>query len=138
MGISDRLKAARGALGLKQDELSAQSGVSYSAYQKYEIGRSAPGADAIEGFVRAGINANWLLTGEGPMLVADITPTPAGGGRPLKLNRGALAAILRGLLSVDRDPDRIADHLASIYEDAYNAGEITDTDVGDGGQATAA
>lgn len=36
-------------------------------YQDYERGLRAPGADAIECFVRAGINANWLLTGEGEM-----------------------------------------------------------------------
>jgi phage repressor protein C with HTH and peptisase S24 domain len=39
----------------------------------------APGAEAIEGFVRAGINANWLVTGQGEMLVqqpAEAVATP--------------------------------------------------------------
>ncbi|WP_198014543.1 S24 family peptidase [Methylobacter marinus] len=30
-----------------------------------------PGAEAIEGFIRAGINANWLLTGQGEMLLSE-------------------------------------------------------------------
>jgi transcriptional regulator with XRE-family HTH domain len=77
MALSERLKEARGALGLKQDEMAEQSGVSGRAYQGYEGGRSVPGGEAIEGFVRAGINANWLLTGEGPMLLADLQAVSA-------------------------------------------------------------
>lgn len=75
--VSERLKLARSELGLKQEELAAQSGVSSRAYQGYEAGRSVPGGEAIEGFVRAGINANWLLTGEGPMLRTPATEEPA-------------------------------------------------------------
>jgi transcriptional regulator with XRE-family HTH domain len=69
MDLAGRLKAARAALSLKQTEVAAQSGVSEGGYQKYEMGRSVPGGEAIAGFVRLGINANWLLTGEGPMLL---------------------------------------------------------------------
>jgi phage repressor protein C with HTH and peptisase S24 domain len=74
MGIPERLKEARNQLGLKQGEMAAQSGVSARAYQGYEAGRSVPGGDAIQGFVRVGINSNWLLTGEGEMLVNDLVP----------------------------------------------------------------
>lgn len=63
--ISDRLKLARTALALNQKEFASNSGVGFSTYQKYEMGMSVPGGDAIEGFIRLGINANWLLTGEG-------------------------------------------------------------------------
>ena len=72
MGIPERLKEARNRLGLKQGEMAAQSGVSARAYQGYEAGRSVPGGEAIEGFIRTGINSNWLLSGEGEMLVADL------------------------------------------------------------------
>lgn len=41
-----------------------------STYRKYEGGSSLPGTEAIAGLIRTGINANWLLTGEGPMLLA--------------------------------------------------------------------
>lgn len=71
MTIADRLKAARTSLCLKQSEIAEQSGVSERAYQGYEAGRSVPGGEAIEGFVRLGINANWILTGEGEMLLAE-------------------------------------------------------------------
>lgn len=70
--ISARLKAARSALGLTQEELVAISGIPIDTLRKYEGGRSQPGADAVAGYVRAGINANWLLTGDGPMRMADL------------------------------------------------------------------
>lgn len=76
MSIGDRLKRWRAEKDLKQDEASSLLGIPFSTYQKYEMSISKPGADAIEAFVKAGINANWLLTGIGPMLVADYS-TPA-------------------------------------------------------------
>ncbi len=71
MKISDQLKTARAALGLSQKQIAEQSGVSTRGYQGYEDGRSIPGGEAIEGFIRVGINANWLLTGEGSMLLKE-------------------------------------------------------------------
>lgn len=56
---------------MTQAQIAEQSGVSTRSYQGYEDGRSLPCAEAIAGFIRLGINANWLLTGEGPMLRAD-------------------------------------------------------------------
>ncbi len=71
MSIGDRLKAARSLLKLTQEEMATKSCVSASMYQKYELGSSTPGGDAIAGFVAAGVNANWLLTGEGEMFASD-------------------------------------------------------------------
>lgn len=70
--ISARLKVARTALALNQKDFASKSGVGFSTYQKYEMGLSVPGGEAIEGFVRMGFNANWLLTGEGPMLLSEL------------------------------------------------------------------
>ena len=70
--VGERLKAARAKLGLSQEDMAAQSGVSYSVYQKYEIGKSAPGAEAVAGLIQVGISANWLLAGEGTILLADL------------------------------------------------------------------
>lgn len=44
-------------------------GISSGVYQKYEMDLRGPGADVMGAFVRAGINSNWLLTGEGEMLL---------------------------------------------------------------------
>lgn len=129
--IGGRLKAARAHLGLKQDVLAAQSGVSYSVYQKYEMGRSVPGGDAIAGFIHTGINANWLLTGEGPMLLKDLQPKP----QPMKINIGALAATLDGAtrgLPPGTSPRNIAEFAVKMYLDALEKGLITPDGIGEG------
>lgn len=117
MEISDRLKAFRAAIALKQEEMAAQSGVSYSVYQKYELGRSIPGGEAIAGFVRLGINANWLLTGDGPMLLADLHSAPSGA---LDMNRlqMALQATEEGLSDTQSymDSDKKAELVLAVYE----------------------
>jgi phage repressor protein C with HTH and peptisase S24 domain len=77
MNISDRLKQARAFFSLNQKEFASKSGVGFSTFQKYEMGLSLPGADAISGFMRLGMSANWLLTGEGAMLLSDVQPYPA-------------------------------------------------------------
>ncbi len=69
MTISERLKAFRAKLKLTQKQLAEQIGVSGRGYQGYEDGRSVPGGDAIGRFVKLGLNANWLLTGDGDMLI---------------------------------------------------------------------
>ncbi|PTD96235.1 hypothetical protein C8261_09935 [Pseudothauera lacus] len=73
--LGSRLKAWRETKGLRQADASSLFGVPYSSYQKYEMNLSLPGADAIERFVRAGVDANWLLTGEGPMTAPAVEPT---------------------------------------------------------------
>ncbi len=66
--IGKRLSAARRAIGLSIDEFGAQTGIPVSTLKKYESGHRVPGGDAIQAITKAGINAHWLVTGEGPML----------------------------------------------------------------------
>jgi len=58
-------------MGLSQAAFSEKTGLLVTSYKKYEQNQREPGADAIGAFVRAGINANWLLSGEGKMLQSD-------------------------------------------------------------------
>lgn len=62
-----RLKVAREALGKNQKELSAIIHVSARAWQGYEDGSNIPGSAVIEPLSKIGFNANWFLTGKGPM-----------------------------------------------------------------------
>lgn len=73
--ISQRLRLARVGLGFGQAEAASKFGIPISTYRKYESGPSEPGADAVAGISRAGINANWLLTGEGQMLLNQVSGT---------------------------------------------------------------
>lgn len=66
--IADRLKEVRASFTLNQKEFASISGVGFSTYQKYEMGLSLPGAEAMAGFAKIKINTNWLLTGHGPMM----------------------------------------------------------------------
>lgn len=68
MTIGARIKEWRAHKNLKQDEACSLLGVPFSTYQKYEMDNRKPGAEALEAFARAGVNVNWLLTGEGKML----------------------------------------------------------------------
>lgn len=61
---------------MSQEDAALLFGVSYGVYQKYESDRTIPGGDAVKGFIEAGINANWLMTGEGPMLLEDAKQLP--------------------------------------------------------------
>lgn len=141
MGISENLKAARAALGLKQTEMAGQSGVSPRSYQGYEDGRSVPGGEAIAGFVRLGINANWLLTGDGPMLLQDLEPKPAPAPEPVKINIDALATCMiamRNLAKPGETPEATARKGVELYQHLLDEGLITPEGLGEGHLKTAA
>ncbi|WP_299197908.1 S24 family peptidase [uncultured Amphritea sp.] len=74
MSTGERLQVARNYLSLSQEAMAEAIGSKKRGYQDNERDRSVPGGKVIEGFVKLGINANWLLTGEGPMLTADLSP----------------------------------------------------------------
>ncbi|MDR1367104.1 MAG: helix-turn-helix domain-containing protein [Candidatus Accumulibacter sp.] len=105
MSISDRLRVARASLGLSQKAVAEQSGVSTRGYQGYEDGRSIPGGEAIAGFVKLGINANWLLTGEGEMFYSEtrayIEPAPKGS----EATEWSLRAIPSGFVAIMLEDD---------------------------------
>lgn len=69
--IGKRLKQARAALKMTQKKLVSESGIPLPSLRDYEGGKRMPGGDAVASLVNVGINANWLLTGHGPMLWDD-------------------------------------------------------------------
>jgi len=146
--IGSRLVGARESLGLTPAAMGAKSGMTCSAYQKFEAGHSQPCADDLAGFIQLGINANWLLTGEGPMLLADlhkevvrevvIEKQVVRGATPINL--GALQAILGGILQMMGDKPnyaKAAQKAVEYYQDALDEGLITPTGIGEGGEKAA-
>lgn len=88
-----------------------------------------------------GINANWLLTGEGPMRLADLmTPaTPPVVHTPI--NMGAMAALLQGavgLVNQGMSAEKACRLAVETYQRAMDAGEITPTGIGEGKHGKAA
>ncbi len=67
-GIGGRLKQARDAARLSQEEIAAQMGISLRAYQNYERGERPVPVELVRALSRThGIDAEWLLSGRGEM-----------------------------------------------------------------------
>lgn len=67
-----RLRIARLKIGLSQQDAATKFSVPYSTYKRYEAGANDPNKEVLESLVRLGINANWLLTGKGEMLLSGV------------------------------------------------------------------
>lgn len=136
--IGARMKAARGALGLTQEGLALAVGGSKRGIQENEARNRVPGGEVVAGMIGLGINANWLLTGDGPMLLADLEAAR----RPAlaRINVDALEAIIEGALKVAKNApaSAIAAHAASVYAKCIDDGLITPDGVGEGNLDAAA
>ncbi len=69
--LAARLRAARERLGYSQDSFASLIEMPLPSLKNYEEEKRAPGAGSMEKFVKGGINANWLLAGITPMLLAE-------------------------------------------------------------------
>jgi len=74
--IGDRIEEYRLRKAYKVTELANIVGISHGSLSDIKNGKTEPRADTLEKFIRhTDICAHWLLTGEGPMVRADITST---------------------------------------------------------------
>lgn len=131
-GLGERMKAAREVLRMSQVMFCEQFGHSHRTYQKNEAGKSEPGITLAKTFIDAGVNANWLLSGEGPMLLRDLTspvrlvasdqvgayqvqPPP---GLDLERLQHAIATVEEALEQTRRtmDPARKAELVLAVYD----------------------
>lgn len=64
-GLASRLKQAREACGYSQKDMAEAAGSRLRSWQDYEAGRKVPGGQVIAGLAQMGIDAHWLMTGEG-------------------------------------------------------------------------
>ena len=70
MTIGDRFKKTRDSLGLNQSELARELGVNPSIISDIERGDKEPSKKIISSLiVKYQINSNWILTGQGEMLI---------------------------------------------------------------------
>lgn len=89
-----------------------------------------PGGKVLYGFARAGINANWLLTGEGPMLMNDLQAGAEQKADPLPLDlelmRGLLEMMEEELEARDLDlaPKNKARVVAILYDLCMKLGHL--------------
>ena len=67
MCISERLRQVCEAKNWKITDFAEQTGIAYRTMQGYVGGEREPNAEGMSGIAKAGVNLNWLVSGEGEM-----------------------------------------------------------------------
>lgn len=71
MNISDRFRHMREKWCLSQTDMASRVGVTRNTWQRYEKGE-LPNGETLLKVAQLGGNVQWLLTGQGPMMMADM------------------------------------------------------------------
>ena len=72
MSLAGRVGEARRGRGLTQQEVADAIGVDKARISEWETGRVEPSVDSLARICRAlHVSGHWLLTGDGPMEVAE-------------------------------------------------------------------
>lgn len=67
MCISERLRQICEAKNWKIKDFAEQTGIAYRTLQGYVGGEREPNAEGMAAIAKAGVNLNWLVSGEGAM-----------------------------------------------------------------------
>ena len=67
MCISERLRQVCEAKNWKITDFADRAGIAYRTMQGYIGGEREPNAEGMSGIAKAGVNLNWLVSGEGEM-----------------------------------------------------------------------
>ncbi len=67
MCISERLRQVCEAKNWKITDFADRAGIAYRTMQGYIGGEREPNAEGMTGIAKAGVNLNWLVSGEGKM-----------------------------------------------------------------------
>ncbi|WP_295499419.1 helix-turn-helix transcriptional regulator [uncultured Ralstonia sp.] len=81
--VATRFRAFRARLKQSQEQLGAAIGGTKRGIQENETGRGLPSGRVLRGLALLGLNVNWLLTGDGPMLMKDLEAGAQGPASPL-------------------------------------------------------
>ncbi|WP_339858122.1 helix-turn-helix transcriptional regulator [Thalassospira alkalitolerans] len=69
--LSERIRQARKHIGLSASEAASLAGLTRKSWERYELDKNEPKASSLTILIDKGIDATWLLTGEGSMLGAE-------------------------------------------------------------------
>lgn len=131
--IAERLKSAREAAGLRQDELAKKAGVTQGTIANIEGGIRKNPRELLAIARAAGVNAEWLKSGKGSRLAdteahhtlqdvqADYLPT-RGARQDIAHHVAQIGALLSGVDEVRRSA--IAEMLAAVARKPDQAEEI--------------
>jgi transcriptional regulator with XRE-family HTH domain len=65
--LGARLREVRSAMGLNASKMAALWNLERKTWERYEHGEGVPKATVLVDLVKRGVNATWLLTGEGTL-----------------------------------------------------------------------
>lgn len=114
--LHERMRVARKHLGLNQTEMAESAGMSLQGYQPNERGSSTPSARILRSFSSMGINANWLLTGKGEMLLKDEPVSKSSEGSSLEAQVKDNKEKIKTLWECARDMNIAIDCLRKMHE----------------------
>jgi transcriptional regulator with XRE-family HTH domain len=92
--IGVRLRAFRESESFSQKGLAVAVGGTLRGIQDNESGKSAPNSKVLKALAGRGLNVNWLLTGSGPMLLADLVSRTL---QNAKIDQGILTHVIETL-----------------------------------------
>ncbi|MDO9831145.1 helix-turn-helix domain-containing protein [Glaesserella parasuis] len=75
MCISERLRQVCEAKNWKIKDFAEQTGIAYRTLQGYVGGEREPNAEGMTAIAKAGVNLNWLVSGEGAMFQSESQKT---------------------------------------------------------------
>jgi len=102
-------------MGLSQKEIADRAGVSLPSWEKYEAGKSRPGAEVLAGIGKLGIDVHQLLTGDPADQATALAPVS---GAPIMVDDGRIAIVPRIGTRADAGPGalvQIADGDVSYF-----------------------
>lgn len=120
--ISSRIRAARERLGYTQSRMAEAVGGKLRGWQEYEKGRSQPGGRVLAHLVALGINANWLLTGEGPMFTKDLATAHEPLDRELLMRVIETIEVTLEKAQGRMPPEKKANVIVALYDICSNSG----------------
>jgi transcriptional regulator with XRE-family HTH domain len=113
--LGERLKQARARLDLTQKELCFLAGLPLQSLKDYEGGKRLPGAEALCAYASAGVRVDWLLTGDGPMLQADVAQ-PAAPAAPPTFDEAALTKVISLVIDNARSGETAENRARMVIE----------------------
>jgi repressor LexA len=116
--IGERLREARENKSLDQATLAAKIGIVTRTVQRWEKGEQVPDGLHITKLAKAtGVQASWLLTGEGEMYLTPVRPdnvyplTPSGRRRVRLVDLPLISAVPAGKVATMFHPDFVDDYV---------------------------
>ena len=133
--IGARLRQSRKQIGLSSTAMAEKVGLSSrSSWERYERGLHMPSGDVLIALAGLGVNANWILTGQGEMLLTDVAnvepANKAALGMAENLTEDLLGRIVEGITMVYREeggrlaPRNLGQMAARLYSDLVAAYDV--------------